>query len=357
MKRRIYIDASTNIPYGSFYLKGLVDMFGKNNVKFERTQFSDLPPLGWNIRFIVHEGDKIIKVFVHTNDSYKIDLMQYKWCDVYGNVNANFNYYPKELYPKQISLVPSFGIRNFNIVETVYFSFANFFRSYEDIKGRKIYNKFAEQYDSDTIRNIRRHFFDYIKNYIYRLPIKSYTNNTIIKNNYIFFLSTLWYSDNYNKNDEGVNLRRSNFIEVCKELNDCDFEGGLVADNSSSTLFEKSRTDIRLNMSEWINKTKKSVLVFNTPAFWDCHGWKLGEYLALGKAIISTPLSNDLPVPLIHGKHIHFIPDSSKETIREAVKYILNNPDYRMSLETNAQLYWDEYGKPEKALNLLGIYK
>ena len=96
---------------------------------------------------------------------------------------------------------------------------------------------------------------------------------------------------------------------------------------------------------------------FNTPAFWDCHGWKLGEYLALGKAIISTPLSNDLPAPLIHGQHIHIIPDSSKESIREAVVLLINNPDYRENLEKNALNYWNEFGNPEKSLNLLGLYK
>ena len=60
-------------------------------------------------------------------------------------------------------------------------------------------------------------------------------------------------------------------------------------------------------MTEWMHKTKMSEVVFNTPAFWECHGWKLGEYLALGKAIISTPLSNDLPYPLEHGKNIYMI--------------------------------------------------
>lgn len=121
MKRKVYIDAGTNIPYGSFYIKGIVDMFGKNNVRFNSVLFSGLAPLGWNIRIIVLEGDQFRKFFIHTNDSYKIDLEQYNWCDVYGNVNANFEAYPRDLFPKQVSLVPSFGIRNFNIFETLFF--------------------------------------------------------------------------------------------------------------------------------------------------------------------------------------------------------------------------------------------
>ena len=97
-----------------------------------------------------------------------------------------------------------------------------------------------------------------------------------------------------------------------------------------------------------------SAFVFNTPAFWDCHGWKLGEYLALGKCIISTPLSNDLPAPLVHGVHIHYV-QPNEESIREAVEYILSHKEYRKTLERNAKSYWDKYGTPEQSLHLLGL--
>ena len=104
----------------------------------------------------------------------------------------------------------------------------------------------------------------------------------------------------------------------------------------------------------WIEKTKRSALVFNTPAFWDCHGWKLGEYLALGKCIVSTKLSNDLPHPLEHGVNIHFV-EKSEESMCEAVEYILTHPDYRHKLEKGAREYWETYGTPEASLKLLGI--
>lgn len=107
-------------------------------------------------------------------------------------------------------------------------------------------------------------------------------------------------------------------------------------------------------MTEWMKKTKRSVLVFNTPAFWDCHGWKLGEYLAMGKCIVSTRLSNDLPAPLEHGKNIHFV-ENSQEAMKEAVKYIVDHPDYRMKLEQGAKAYWEAYGTPMASLRLLGV--
>ena len=111
-----------------------------------------------------------------------------------------------------------------------------------------------------------------------------------------------------------------------------------------------------VKISEWLTKTKQSILVFNTPAFWNCHGWKLGEYLALGKCILSTPLSNDLPYPLEHGKNIHFV-ENSQEAIKESVEYIISHADYQHKLEQGAREYWAKYGAPEMSLKLLGIGK
>ena len=37
----------------------------------------------------------------------------------------------------------------------------------------------------------------------------------------------------------------------------------------------------------------------------------------MGKAIISTPLTREMPSPLVHGKHVHFV--NSVEEIYDAV--------------------------------------
>lgn len=107
-------------------------------------------------------------------------------------------------------------------------------------------------------------------------------------------------------------------------------------------------------MKAWMEKTKQSILVFNTPAFWNCHGWKLGEYLALGKAIISVPLFNDMPAPLIHGENIHFV-ENDENKIKEAIELIINNNEYRLKLEKGALAYWEKYGNIIQSLKLLNL--
>ena len=92
-------------------------------------------------------------------------------------------------------------------------------------------------------------------------------------------------------------------------------------------------------------------MVFNTPAVHNCHGWKLGEYLAMGKAIISTPLSNELPAQMEHGKNIYLISES--EDFKSALLKLLSDSEYRNTLEEGAKAYYLKYASPEAVINLM----
>jgi glycosyltransferase involved in cell wall biosynthesis len=86
-------------------------------------------------------------------------------------------------------------------------------------------------------------------------------------------------------------------------------------------------------------------MVFNTPSVHNCHGWKLGEYLAMGKAIISTPISNELPEELKHGENIHII--QTTRELENAVSLLLTDKDYREKLSRGASTYYSKYASPE----------
>jgi glycosyltransferase involved in cell wall biosynthesis len=105
----------------------------------------------------------------------------------------------------------------------------------------------------------------------------------------------------------------------------------------------------RIPFSEYIEKTKKSAVAFNTPAVHGCLGWKLAEFLALGKAIISTEVGRILPAPFVHGEHVHFV-DGSETSIREAVTRITSDDIYRAKLESGAREYYEAYLAPGKVI-------
>lgn len=332
---QIIIDRNCNVVYSSYYILGLNELFGKRNIRFDT--LSIYPQQPDCFCFLIREGAKEYKYAISLADSYCINEAVYDWCDVYGSVNANYDKTPEKYHKKLVPLCPSFGVRCWNFPETWLHAIKNWPKSGLTLKKNIGMHK----------RLISRPLYsDYC--------LKRSSNNKL--DNYIFFLSTLWYSDEWNKNDEGVNARRANFIHACKTLDGIVFEGGLVSqgkERSSEGLFADCLSK-EVSMKEWMRKTKRSALVFNTPAFWDCHGWKLGEYLAMGKCILSTELSNDLPVPLEHGKNIHLV-DNDQESMRDAIEYIITHPDYRKKLENGAKAYWEHYGSPVASLKLLGI--
>ena len=351
----VIIDPRSNYLYGSYYIAVLKHLYGRS-VLFDLSPFKELGDIGNDLRFIIRDEDNETKYFLHLNDPYVIQEKEYAWCDVYGNVNANFSHYPKDKYPKQVSLVPSFGIRiEKSLLKTIAQAVLQLPTLWKYVVNRSEWNKYSQQHECNKKRNLKHYFTRRYRAWKERLPLSVYINNVTSDDNYVFFLSTLWYNNEWNNNDETVNKRRANFIRACKSIECLTYEGGLLGDSSSSN--EKFADVLAAHgepFDKWIEKTKKSALVFNTPAFWDCHGWKLGEYLALGKCIVSTKLSNDLPYPLEHGKNIHFVEDT-EDAIREAIEYILAHPKYRHQLERGARAYWEQYGTPEASLELLGI--
>ncbi|KAA6322551.1 hypothetical protein EZS27_027919 [termite gut metagenome] len=139
---------------------------------------------------------------------------------------------------------------------------------------------------------------NYAITYYIRSPIENYTIPTKSRDNYIFFISTLWNHDNCVTN---TNKLRYIFISKARTLKNIIFEGGFKA-SMNNPEYEKYKDVIftkRYSVADYVKKTKQSCCVFNTPSVHYCHGWKLVEFLAMGKAIISNAFFNDLPQNLL----------------------------------------------------------
>ncbi len=178
------------------------------------------------------------------------------------------------------------------------------------------------------------------------LPLSSYQKDINPKCNYIYFISSLWAKE------YDTNKKRALFIEVCENLDYINFEGGFAPRSDGTNLGFDNLIDKRIPLKVYLKKIKESFLVFNTPAVQNCHGWKLAEYLALGKPIISTDLSNVLPAPLTHGHHLHFV-SSDKGEIKDAIFKLFQNKNYREKISLNAEDYFTEHLHPVKVIEKL----
>ncbi len=337
---KIYIDPTICILFSSFYIKGLYEVFGKKNVSFSTTYFKELRrreeshSFDQYMAFVVISPDQSIKkIIIDYRDKPSVKESAYAWCDCYAKININSILTDKKFHDKLISIGPEFPVRIWNIWETIYHCAFNFMRC-----------RFS------PIVSLRAYLLDYYRQYT-RLKLEYLLNIPRNDNNhydepYIFMSATLWEHKNCL---EGTNLQRKKFIDVCKGLK-CHFEGGFIASKNHPqyTEFKYLILNRPYSIRRYIKKTKQSVLVFNNPAVHNCHGWKLGEYLGLGKAIISTPMSNLLPEALVHGKNVHFI--YNDEDFTTAIQLLLKDHGYRKHLEDNAKAYYWKYIDPRSII-------
>ncbi|SFI09516.1 glycosyltransferase [Halpernia frigidisoli] len=340
MVRRIYMDAACKMNYASFYIHGLKELFGEKAL-FSKSHFQNLGERTQCFLFVVEYESEILKIAVDFHDFRKLELEMLGWADIYAKINLNdLSFEPLELLSasdcdrlknKIVSIPPSFGIRIFTLSQTVTHIFHllfNFWRS-----------KYLKLYIFDTLRM-----------YVKRLPISSY-KPAKSKGDYIFFIASIW-----DKSTDFINITRAYFIRSCKQLKRINFEGGFVnigyeckyIDDLEILMYRNKKVPLK----QFIEKTKKSALVFNNPSVNHCHGWKLAEFLCMGKAIISVPLSNKLPVDLIHEKNVYFT-ENTQESISKSIEELLDNTELIETLEKNAQIYWQKYGSPEAVINKL----
>ncbi|MCH4824157.1 glycosyltransferase [Gramella lutea] len=335
-KTKVYIDPTIRIKYSSFYIRGLYDVFGKENVKFSGKYFDSLKrasdPYSYDhyMAFVVINNKSLKKYVIDFADRRTIKERAYIWCDRYAKINFSTYLSDNSFHEKIISIPPGFGINLWEGFELVYNCLLNFIKC-----------KFR------PLVSLKAHILDYYLQFK-RPKLEEYHSEVIHERNkpYVFLIGTLWPHENC---IEGTNLYRKTFVETCESMN-IDFEGGFFSnqDHPQYKLFKDLIFSERYSVKSYIEKTKESLFVFNTPAVHDCHGWKLGEYLAMGKAIISTPLSNNLPGALTHGENIHFV--SNLNNLQEDISMLLSNPSYRKKLETGAKNYYLNYVVPKEVI-------
>ena len=339
-KSKIYIDPSSNIIYSSYYVKGLYEVFGKENVKFSAGYFEGLDKKNEEysydayMAFVILNEAKMHKVIVDFGDDSPVRKNAYQWCDVYSKININ----PAMLNDdkaKLLSITPGFGIKIWTVFEALYHSFSNLVKI-----------KFSPQI---SIKNYFKSYLSQLK----QLKIEEFSEgkwrNTQAKND-VFFISSLWPHPNCLT---GTNVYRKMFIESCLKYK-VDFEGGFWVTDSNHPQFSEFRHLTftgRYPLRQYIEKTKKSIFVFNTPAVHNCHGWKLGQFLAINKAIISTPFPNSLPEDLVHGENIHFVHNENE--MDAAVEKLLHDENYRQKLEEGARNYYLKYVSPVSVITLI----
>lgn len=334
---KIIIDPRTRISYASYYIIGLWNAYGKKNVIFSMKPFKELKQIKAEETFdqyfvfiLKNNQNKKQRILIDYRDKNNINIDALRWTNVYAKVNYNsktdeYIQLQQKLRKKIIPAGTNFGIRIWNKYDTLKYLTLNYLKSwaYLPVNFRIFFSGYNWQSKRETINAYKASKSD---------------------GNYVFHVSNFYINQ---ENGEVINNMRSMFIRTCKNNKNCIFEGGLKSKEINQ--FNKKYSDVILNKYypayQYLKNIKKSAIVFNTPSAWECHGWKLGEYMAMGKAIISTPFVNEMPEKMIHGENIYFVETESE--MEKAVNLLLSNNALRNKLERGAINYYDKWLKPE----------
>lgn len=337
--KRIIIDPRSRINYAAYYIQGGASVYGWDRIVFRPITISSVHDLqeyytGCTLEIEFEDGHKA-HVFIDSHDSNKILEDFYLWADVYAKINVR----PEDVDREKLLVIgPSFGIQLWNPIKTIWLGMRNYLKC-KSIAGFNI--------------SIKTFLLDYAYTFVRRERIQIYETSDGEENrDSVFALSTLWYDQ---QTYSTTNRFRGAFARACK-VKYPQFEGGffyipsadVVAQFPQYQEYLQEYKDMlitkRIGMREYLRKTKKSAIVFNTPSVLGCHGWKCGEYLAMGKAIISMPLNNVMPGDFQDG--VHYLGAKSEEEIARAVERLRNDEDLRQSLKRNARDYYETYLSP-----------
>jgi hypothetical protein len=327
----IFVSRAFRPSYYFFYLEGLRRIFPKRRVLLVdegmpgHSRFADGCA-------VVVPGAPRPRLYLSANDHDRIDQECLDWADAYGMVNRNPAVHVERGAEKIHPIGPSFGVqaewgRGTNAAVLAGLMLGTVGRP---AQSRELLKEWKSLHTE-------------------RMPETRYRPGPS-DDDYVFFVSWPW------KKHAEVNPPRARFIRLCRSTPSIRFEGGFAP---------RRRRDIsgidditaprRYPFAEYLEKTRRSAFSFNCPAVHNCHGWKLGEFLALGKAVISEPLSRSMPSPLVHGEHVHFV-GRDGEGLEDAIQRLRTDLDYRRHLEHGARRYYDQHLAPQVVMRkLLGM--
>jgi hypothetical protein len=105
-------------------------------------------------------------------------------------------------------------------------------------------------------------------------------------------------------NDDAVNAGRIELVNALRNHFGPRFRGGLIGTPLARKLAPSLISAGSPRQSQYIRWQRSCKVGVYVPGLFGSLAFKLGEYLAAAKAVVSPPLENLLPEPLVDGRHL-----------------------------------------------------
>ena len=169
----------------------------------------------------------------------------------------------------------------------------------------------------------------------------------------ILFLSRVWdpngvdvFSGEERDLRKTINENRIMCLDACKQEFGKRFTGGLWSDYFSERDYKSYTLPIsQTNKATFIKRVKEHSICIATTGLYNSIGWKMGEYVAAARAIVTEPLNFEVPGPFEKNKN--YLEFTNKEELLESIERYLTDKDLLRQTMKNNYHYYNNYLKPD----------
>lgn len=158
------------------------------------------------------------------------------------------------------------------------------------------------------------------------------------------FQTRVWPPEESSENLEEINEERVLLIRRLRQVFGSRFRGGIVP----TPFARRHYPDVVLAESyrheDYVKVMQRHLVCINTRGLHNSIAFKLPEYLAASVCIVSEPLRNELPHPLVAGEHYHEF-RSHDECIARCER-LLSNPAEAREMRRHSAAYYRRWVAP-----------
>jgi glycosyltransferase involved in cell wall biosynthesis len=145
-----------------------------------------------------------------------------------------------------------------------------------------------------------------------------------------------------------VNALRAAVIEGLRERFGDAFRGGFVPDEYARRNFPHLLSELETDRRSYLELIREADVTVSSIGLHGSNPWKLAEYLAAARPIVSEPLRFELPEPLEEGTNIAYY--ETAEGCIDAVERLMRDPEERASMRRANRAFWLAHGHPATLL-------
>ncbi|MCA9463268.1 MAG: hypothetical protein KC643_28290 [Nitrospira sp.] len=165
----------------------------------------------------------------------------------------------------------------------------------------------------------------------------------------VLFQSRVFDPDDFEQGNRSVihelNEMRANITRALRSYFGSIFIGGIEHNSYSVKKYSDCLTPHSARQIDYLKTMKECLVCVSTIGLHKSTPWKMAEYLAASRCIVTENIFYELPVPLREG--VNFFQFSTPEQCVKICEKILENPDLSKTIRQSNWTYYQKYVRPD----------